>query len=384
MGRSAIRTLALVAAVAAVVPLAAAPVAAAAADPDVVSIEILTPQIDAEQGWADATVSVHIRHAVGLPDTMRPLNSDNTSMVTAGRGGGYPGAPWITWPELNRVSGTSTDGVWQDTVRLSPAWAGAYTVSQVQVSDLDGQSFYLPVTNGPTITAKPGDVWAVTSVRNPVKIVTGNERWRPQAVITRTQYGIPAAGARVRAGSIFDNLPSLSALATTPGNAADANGLWTSPVMYGVQDGLEARNYAYGGRGGRGWSLQGLGCVDITVKLQASSTYSDTSLVDDQALVVTGNLWPAPSVFGLDAPINLQRNLGAAGWQTLTTATARFNGRYTLTWYPLAPGTYELRVRLPGNGSVPCATGTVGTTLASTTATVRWTSQQSRPAQGVR
>jgi hypothetical protein len=373
MGRSGIRTLALVAAVATIVPLAAAPTAAAAADPEVVSIEILTPQIDAEQGWADATVSVHVRHAVGLPDTMRPLSSDNTSMVTAGRGGGFPGAPWITWPELNRVSGTSTDGVWQDTVRLSPAWSGTYTVSQVQLTDLDGQSFYLPVTNGPTIAARTGDVWAVTSVRNPIKIVTGNERWRPQAAITRTQYGIPAAGARVRRGSIFDNLPSLSALATIPGNAADANGLWTSPVMYGVQDGLESRNYAYGGRGGRGWSLQGLGCVDITVKLQASSTYSDTSLVDDQPLVVTGNLWPAPSVFGLDAPINLQRNLGAAGWQTLTTVNARSNGRYTLNWLPLEPGTYELRVRLPGNGGAPCTSGTVGTTLASTTVTVRWT-----------
>jgi hypothetical protein len=377
MGRSGIRTLVLVAAVAAVVPLSVAPVAAAAADtPDVVSVEILTPQVDAAQGWADATVAVHVRHAVGLPDTMRPLSSDNTSMVSAGRGGGFPGAPWIQWPELNRVSGTSTDGVWQDTVRLSPAWSGNYTVFQVQLTDLDGQSFYLPVTNGPTITARAGDVWAVTSVRNPIKIVTGDERWRPQALITSTQYGRPVGGARVRPGSIFDNLPSLSALATTPGTAADASGVWTSPVTYGVQDRLEGRNYAYGGRGGRGWSLQGLGCVDLTVKLQASSIYSDTSLIDDQALVVTGNVWPAPSVGPVGAAVNLQRNLGAAGWQTLTTANARSNGRYTLTWYPLEPGTFEVRVRLPGNGGAPCTSGTVGTTLAATTVTVRWTSQR--------
>jgi hypothetical protein len=376
MGRSG--TLALVAAVTVVVSLAAAPVAAAAADtPDIVSIEMLTPQIDVGQGWAQATVSVHVRHAVGLPDVMRPTNSDNTNMVTAVQAGGFPGPRSITWPELDRVSGTATDGVWQSAVRLSPAWSGSYAVSQVQLTDLVGEPFYLPVTNGPAITVRGGDRWAVTTVRHPIKVVTGNERWRPQARIVSTVSGRPVGGARVRPGFYVDNLPAFSALATTPGTAADANGLWISPVTYSVNEREPILNYAYGGRGSRGWSLQGLGCVDLTVKLQASSTYSDTSLIDDQPLVVTGRVWPA----GFGAPINLQRNLGAAGWQTLTTARARESGRYTLTWYPLAPGTYQLRVRLPGNGGAPCTTGTVGTTLTSTTATVRWTGQQSRQAQ---
>jgi hypothetical protein len=370
MGRPGIRTALLATALAAVLllPLAAAPASAARADtPEIVSVQILTPQVDVSGGWGNATVSVHVRHAVGLPDAMFPTSSDNYSMVTAG------GPGWITWPRLDRVSGTATDGVWQSTVELSPLWHGVYTVVQVQLTDLDGQAFYLPITNGPTITLNGGDVWSVLSVRNPIKIVSGKERWRPQSRVTSTVYSRPVAGARVRPGSIFDQVPALSRLTTNPGLAADANGLWTSPVTYGVQDELEGRLYAYGSRGDRGWSLQGSGCVDITVKLQASSKYSDTTLIDDQPLVVTGNVWPAPGIFGLGAPINLQRNLGAAGWQTLTTAQARSNGRYTLTWYPLAPGNYELRVRLPGNIPTGCGSGTVGTTLASTTATVRWT-----------
>jgi len=371
MGRSGV--IAVLAALTTVVMLPAVPAAAARqADPEIVSIAV-TPQVDVSQGWGNVTVAVHVRHAVGLPDTMHPANSDNPNVVTASRGRSYPAAGYIGWTSLERVSGTATDGVWQSTVRLSPAWSGSYPVTQVQLTDVQDDVFYLPVTNGPAVTVTGGEVWSVVSVRNPIKIVTGEERWRPQAQVTNTVTGRPVGGARVRPGSIFDNLPSLSWLGTTPGNAADAAGLWTSPVTYGVNDRLEGLNYAYGGRGNRGWSMQGIGCDDITVKLQASSAYSDTTLVGDQPLVVTGNVWPAPSVGpGGGGPINLQRNLGSAGWQTLTTAYARSNGRYTLNWYPVQPGTYELRVRLPGNGGQPCTTGTVGTTLTTTTVRVTW------------
>ena len=39
---------------------------------------------------------------------------------------------------------------------------------------------------------------------------------------------------------------------------------------------------------------------------------------------------------------------------------------------PLQPGTHEVRVRIPGNGGAVCTTGTVGTTLASTTVRASW------------
>lgn len=366
MGRSGIATLVAAALATVVLPATAASATARAAEPEIVSIQ-LTPQVDVSQGWGDATVAVHVRHAVGLPDAMFPTSSDNTQMVTAGAGRSFPRAGMIAWPRLDRVSGTATDGVWQATVRLSPAWNGGYPVTQVQITDLEGEAFYLPVTDGPVVTVSGGEIWSVVSVRNPIKIVTGTERWRPQAQVTNTVSGNAVGGARVRPGGIFDNFPAQSQVTGDPGAAADAAGLWTSPVTYGVHDRLEGLNYVYGGRGGRGWSLQGIGCDDITVKLQASSTYSDTTLTGDQPLEVTGNVWPAPAIFPTGAQVLLQHNLGAAGWQTLTTANVRHSGRYTLTWLPVQPGTYELRVRVPGNGGAPCTTGTVGTTLPTTT-----------------
>lgn len=374
MGRSRIISV-LIAALCLAVVLPTAPVAAArAADPELVSVRFLTPQVDVEQGWGTVTVAVHLRYAAGLPDTMLPVyQNDPTNMVTAAGGApGLPRAAWMTWGRLDRVSGTATDGVWQNSIRVSPAWNGSYTVTQVQVTDREDDSYFLPVTNGPVVTVSGGRMWSVNSVRTPIRIVTGAERWRPQARITDTVSGSPVGGARVKLGSLFDDL-EYRAHTTEPGTAADAAGLWTSPVTWGVQDMQEARHFAYGGRGNRGWSLQGIGCVDLTVKVQASATYSDTSLTGDQPLVVTGNVWPAPALGpGGEGPILLQRDLGAAGWQTLATATARQNGRYTITWIPVQPGAYSLRVRIPGNGGAPCTTGTVGTTLATTTVRATW------------
>jgi hypothetical protein len=370
MGRSGFTA---VVALATVAMLPAAPAVAARQDPpEIVSIEVRTPRVDVTQGWGAATVAVHVRYGAGLPDTMRPKDVDSPNMITAYRSRGFPEAGSIAWPSLERVSGTATDGVWQSTVRLSPAWSGSYPVTQVQLTDQDGQTFYPPVANGPTITVSGSEVWSVVSVRIPVKIVTGLERWRPQARVTNTVTGRPVGGARVRAGNIFDSWPSLSWFGTAPGVAADAAGLWTSPITYDVQSRIEGLYYAYGGRGSRGWSMQGIGCDAMTVKMQASATYADTTLTDGQPLVVTGHVWPAPAIFLIDTPVNLQRNLGAAGWQTLTTSNARYSGRYTLTWYPPRPGNYQLRVSVPGSGGAPCTTATVGTTLATTAATVRW------------
>ena len=83
-------------------------------------------------------------------------------------------------------------------------------------------------------------------------------------------------------------------------------------------------------------------------------------------------MWPAPAILDVGAQVLLQSNDGDAGWQTLATASVRYSGRYTLTWYPLRPGTSEGRVRIPGDGGAVCTTGTVGTTPASTTVRASW------------
>lgn len=355
---------------------APAPAAAARADdPEVVSIAFAQPRIDVSTGWAVTTVSLHLRHAGGLQADMFPASSDNRQMVSAGGGEAGAAIGVIGWGRLAQVSGTPADGVWTATVELSAGWSGAYRVDRVQLIDLDGQAYYLPVENGPTLTVAGGRPWTLTNVPSPIKVVTGNERWRPQARITDPATGRGVGGARVAIGTIFDDLADRSRETTSPGPAADSSGRWTSPVTYGLDDQPESRYYPYGSRGSRGWSLQGAGCVNLSVKLQGSATYADTTLVDDQPLTVTGNVWPAPSIGPGGGPINLERYAGAAGWQTVATERARSNGRYTINWYPLQPGDHQIRVRMPGNGNPRCETGTVGTTLASTALSVTWSNR---------
>lgn len=359
----------------------AAPASAARADePEVVSIAFAAPAIDVSTGWAVATVSVHLRHPAGLPDTMNPADSDNTSMVTAERIGNDrttvgPRLPFIGWPRLDRVSGTASDGVWRSAVELSPGWHGDYRIIQVQVVDTDGLPYYLSVTDGPALSVTGGETWSLINVPPTLRVVTGRERWRPQARVVNTVTGRGVGGARIRPGSIFDQPALASRLITAPPGVTDAAGLWTSPATYGVDDLQEGRLYPYGARGSRGWSLQGIGCVAPVVQRQGSASYSDLSLVDDQPLVVTGNVWPAPSVASGSGIVRLERNLGAAGWQTLTAEYPRSTGRYTLTWYPTQPGAYEVRVRMPGGSGSPCAAGSRGTTLSATPVTVRWSNR---------
>lgn len=359
--------------------VSAAPGAAARAEdtpPEFVSVEVLTPQVDVSTGWSFATVAVHLRDAEGLPDTMEVCCTDNNALASASREIRVPGAGFIEWAVLGRSSGTRRDGVWQGSAMLSPAWSGTYTVGRIQVDDDLNGTFVFPVENGPTITVSGGDTWAVTSVRTPIKVVTGDELWRPQARVTNTVTGVPVGGARVLVVSVFEPWSQRAALSEAPGTAADAAGLWTSPVTMrsGVTPGElgELRQLTYGRRGSRGWSMQGVGCVDSTVKLQASATYSAATLSLGQSLTVTGNAWPAPAILQVGGPIILQRDMGAAGWQTVASVHPRSNGRYTLTWQPSATGSYLLRVRWPGTGGPqPCVDQTVGTTLSTTPLTVR-------------
>lgn len=371
MGRLRTRTTVLFAVLMALVSPAAAVGAEARADALVlVSIRVVTPQVDVSTGWGTATVVVHARHPDGLADVQIPMYGTHGGVVTATRQVEFPVAGYIGWQRLDRVSGTSVDGVWQGSIRLSPAWSGTYTVTDVHLLGLSQQTYYLPVT-GPEIVVSGGEAWAVTPVTTPVKVVTGYEQWRPQARVTNTRTGRPVGGARVRLAWIEYDEPEAVWQGSAPGTPADAAGLWTSPVTYRPNDLVATQYHVYGGRGSRGWSLQGIGCTHITVQLQASARYADTTPSGGEPVVVTGNVWPAPAVLRTGAVVHLQRHLGPFGWRTVTTATVRDSGRYTLTWQPPQRGGHQLRVRLPGNGSPQCRTGTVGTTLAATTVTVR-------------
>jgi hypothetical protein len=144
--------------------------------------------------------------------------------------------------------------------------------------------------------------------------------------------------------------------------------------VYGVSSYREDHGLIYGKRGTRGYSLQGLGCLDdFTVKMQASEEFAATTVGVAQPITVTGHVWPAPSILGTGAPMLLQRDLGGGNWQTIATAPPRFNGRYTISWAAPAAGAYSLRVRVPGTGTgAPCSgLQSIGSNLVGVPVTVR-------------
>lgn len=344
----------IIAILAALLVLPAPAAAHAEAPTEVVSVRIVNPVVDTTGGWAYPELEVHYRDPDGLPDRLG-------EPVATALGGTAKEPGELVFPRLDRVSGTATDGVWRGTVRVSSAWAGTYTVNQMVPVGT--------VTNGPTVTVNADDRWVVSATRQTLRVVTGRELWRPQARITRVD-GSPVAGGRIVPGGFQAALPATPA----PGAPADANGVWTSPVRFAIADSWRDFLPAFGGRGSRGWSLQGVTCADPTIKLQASSTYPATPVASGAALTVTGNVWPAPVILGPDLPtglLQLQRQ-SPAGWVTVATATARDSGRYTLTWQSPPSGTHSMRVRWPGAGSpAECELHSIGTTLATSVVTVR-------------
>lgn len=314
----------------------------AAAPAEVVSVTVTPSPVDTTTGFADLRIDVHLRDPDGRP---AELTGDAVVHAVAMSGTGLrPGQ--IDWTRLVNP-GDTTDGVWTGIVRVAPGNAGTYAIDEVLG---EPQWRFDPFTVA-------GDRWPISTVRTPLRVVTGAEKWFPRARVR--------AGARVQLG--LDR----AQVTTAPGTPSDASGVWTSPVAVPLAD-RRATLGAYGGRGSRGWSLQGATCADLTVQLQASATYPAAPITAGRPLTVTGNVWPAPSILPAEGgPLLLQRET-AAGWTTVTTAAPRATGRYTLTWQPPAPGTYTMRVRLPGGGSpLECREQSTGTTLAATTVRVR-------------
>lgn len=329
-----------------------APASAAAEAPtELVSVRVLNPVVDTSGGWAYPEIEVHYRDPDGLPDRL------GEPVATAiGGAAVLPGD--LTFPRLDRVSGTPADGVWRGTLRISSAWGGTYTIDQVVRVG--------PITGGPTVTVRADDRWVVTAIRPALRVVTGREPWRPQARITRID-GTPVAGGRIVPGGWQTVLPAGPA----PGAPSDANGLWTSPVRLPVAPYAGTGLPAFGSRGSRGWSLQGVTCNDLTVRLQASAVYPASPVAAGGPVVVTGNVWPAPSILRAGGLVLLQRQT-VTGWMTVASVTPRDTGRYTLTWPDAPAGTHTLRVRWPGAGTpAECEPHSTGTSLASTRLTVR-------------
>jgi hypothetical protein len=343
-----IRAVTAVLAVAAVLPAPAA--ARADAPTELVSARAVEPVVDTAAGWAYPELEVHLRDPDGLPDSI----GQNAATATGGTAM-FPGE--LTWATLNRVSGTATDGIWRGTVRVGPAWAGTYTVDQI-----------VPVgaiSNGPTFTVR-GDRWVVTAVRQTLKVVSGTEIWHPTARVADAG-GRPVGGARIDVGGFTAYLPAGS----PPGTPAAADGVWTSPRPVPVAQSTQFLT-AWGGRGSRGFSLQGVTCNDLTVKLQASATYPAGPVARGATVVVTGHVWPAPAILrGQGGRVQLQERT-AAGWHTVAAVDPRLTGRYTLNWTAAPTGTHVVRVRWPGAGvAAECRTYSLGTTLAAATVTVR-------------
>ncbi len=340
---------ALIAVLAAAVILSA-PVAAHADSPtELVSARAVTPVVDTADGWAYPELEVHLRDPDGLPDQL----GQNAALAT---GGAAQNPGELVWGTLNRVSGTATDGLWRGTLRVGAAWAGTYTVDQVVG--------VTTVANGPTFTVL-GDRWVATAIRQTLRVVSGQEPWYPTARITHVD-GRPADGARLQA---TDGFTAWVAPSPPPGTPAGANGLWRSPTRVPV--GVGGILDAWGGRGSRGFSLQGVGCNDLTVKMQASSKYPAGPVARGKPVIVTGNVWPAPAILRTGGLVQLQQQT-VAGWSTVATVTPRDNGRYTLTWLSPPTGTYTLRVRRPGAGTAAvCQPYSIGTNLATATVSVQ-------------
>ena len=107
----------------------------------------------------------------------------------------------VYWDTLTRVSGTATDGVWRGTTRVSWISTGTVQISQVIVTDDDGDVTVVPVNDGPSVeVGGPGSTpWGYQVLTTPVRVVTGAETWRPSLRLV-SRNGTPVAGAR----SVYD------------------------------------------------------------------------------------------------------------------------------------------------------------------------------------
>jgi hypothetical protein len=334
---------------------------------EVVSARLLPSTVDPADGFATVVVEVHLRDPDGLADRMRPVSIDAPFAAVATT---EDGTRAIGWPELVRVAGSATDGTWRGVVEVTPYWAShRYTLATVQAVAADGTTEHVTVVGGPTATVSGAQAWGIRPIREPVRVVTGDERWIPRAQVVDLRTGVPVAGAGVDIRRQFDLL--VPRRTTAPPTTTATDGTWAGPSRSVLTDDLHV--VAYGRRGSRGHSLEDAGCLGVTVKLQARAQFSTTSLRPGGTLTVTGNGWPAPAIHPMGyGSVHLQRAVDGR-WATIASSRVRDNGRYTLTW-PAERGTWSLRVRRPGQvfwGVDRACAASIGTSLAPVEVVVR-------------
>ncbi|GAB2615744.1 hypothetical protein [Pseudactinotalea suaedae] len=268
------------------------------------------------------------------------------------------------WTTLTRVSGSATDGVWRGTATAAPGHTGIWrvttfgtvTTEAVDLSDRD-----ITVTIG---DLEAGPPWVVRPVfGTPIKIVTGQETWRPQARVTDRADGSPISAVWTGWAPSGSTLLQPWYPAGTSFRQADAAGYITLPPESVTPDSFPPNIHVFGRYASRGYAWQGGTILTPYVKWQANSRFA----VSGRTVTVTGNAWPAPSVYAApNRNVHLQQLVNGT-WVTVATGTVRETGRYTVTWTGPA-GRVTLRVYKPGGSFTPGGvTRSEGTKLASTT-----------------
>jgi hypothetical protein len=278
----------------------------------------------------------------------------------------------VDWIGFRRMSGTSTHGIWSCTEVVTRFWAGTYQLSSIRpVMDNSANETSFTLDDGPVFAVTASGGWTITPITSVVRIVTGNEPWRPTLKVTDRNTGLPVS-AWITTGEASDyidwGVPTRAY--SEPGSRIPATGVWVGPL----QVSLTAYWFvmAWGSRASRGWSLEAWQfAICPAAKIQASSRYSATVLPRSGTLTVSGHGFPAPAVYTVyypePMPVYLQRLEGAT-WRTIATSHVRSNGRFDLTWHPDTTGVHQLRTRIPGTVN-QCGTH-VGTASAAIPVTV--------------
>ena len=355
----------------------------AAAEPLTVgAVTLIDDQIDVSDGFGTLAVDVELADPEGIPDEItHDIMGDRTVLALEPVEGSRPWddqspddppafPTFIAIDVMHRISGTSTDGVWRASLEVSPYFTGSYLVTRAVISTNTG--FHDVDVSDRGATVEIGDPaappWRVSQATLPMKVVTGREQWTARWRVTDRVTGAPIS-------AFMDWTTDLSieverrpqARTRTVGGRADGNGYFTSPFVYTLGPEFDqsiAWGKARASRGSRGFSLESMGCATPLVKWQANEHVAASG----RTVTITGNAFPAPSLYTAANPSIHFQVLNGRTWRTVTSAVVRSNGRYTLVWTAPAAGTYWVRAYKPGGSEGACfaSTGTVLTAVGVT------------------
>ena len=248
---------------------------------------------------------------------------------------------------------------------------GAVTVDRATVTDSTEETTTLPFPSPISVDVPTNAASApwVFAANGSVRVVTGDERWRPSVRLT-TRGGAPVAGARVYAEGVpfQDVVPQQYVLVYPAGTAQPtpsafpyltaSDGVLTLPAAYPLSRNPAMAAVAAWGSSSRYHTLMAEGFPPLVVKWQAKASFSAGA---GDVVTMSGNAWPAPSIYRAANPtVHLQRLVGRT-WRTEASGSVRANGRYTVVWDAPDAAGYWVRAYKPGgidaNGQ---SAGTVG------------------------